>query len=114
LYETGLAPYDTEKVSAELQAMGHVDVDIIPMWISKLTTIQVVRDGSGEVMLVGGVDQRSDGSIGGTNSNLSEPSISEAQSSDQDNIDASIGVQVTPFLFVGAHVFVVCATLIFI
>jgi hypothetical protein len=75
LYEIGLAPYDAEQVSAELQAMGHVDVDIIPMWISKLTTIQVVIDGSGEVMLVGGVDQRSDGSIGGTNSNLSEPII---------------------------------------
>jgi gamma-glutamyltranspeptidase/glutathione hydrolase len=111
LFGIGLVPYDTEQVSAELQAMGHADVAVVPMWISKLTTIQVVRDGQGDVRLVGGVDQRSNGSIGGNKRSDNKKTISEAQSSNQDSVDASMGLQVTPFLFMGANVVVASAIL---
>jgi gamma-glutamyltranspeptidase/glutathione hydrolase len=72
----GLVEYDSEQVAADLKAMGHSDpalpledrvVSIVPMWISKLTTIQVVRDHDGSKVFVGGVDPRSDGAIGGRN-----------------------------------------------
>jgi gamma-glutamyltranspeptidase/glutathione hydrolase len=72
----GLVEYDAEQVAADLKAMGHSDpalpledrvVSIVPMWISKLTTIQLVRDHDGSKVFVGGVDPRSDGAIGGSN-----------------------------------------------
>ena len=64
LFGNGLIEYDAEQAAAKLEAMGH-DVNIVPMWLSKLTTIQVLKDASvGTGVYVGGVDPRSDGSIG--------------------------------------------------
>ena len=74
LFGNDLVDYDSETVAAELNMAGH-NVDIVPVWISKLASIQVVKSDLGsKVSFFGGVDPRSDGYIGG--SNHSKESIS--------------------------------------
>jgi gamma-glutamyltranspeptidase/glutathione hydrolase len=92
LFGVGLVDYDVEEVADELKKMGHSDpslplenrtVNINSDWSSKLSSIQVVRNGSDELVLVGGVDPRSGGSIGGNNHNRSVD-ISAANPPDDD------------------------------
>lgn len=67
LFGNDLIDYDSEEVVAELNMMGH-DADIVSLWVSKLTSIQIVKSGlRNSTLYVGGVDPRSDGSIGGSN-----------------------------------------------
>ena len=85
LFGNSLVEYDVEQVAAELKAMGH-EVNIVPLWLSKLTTIQVLKDASvGTGVYIGGVDPRSDGSIGSSKKDGQrdiEDSVSETLSSE--------------------------------
>lgn len=90
LFGIGLVDYDIEQISSELKAKGHKEVDTIPMWLSKLSTIQVVKDVlENSIVFIGGVDPRSDGSIGGNDLTTADRSRTETISFKVDDADAS-------------------------
>lgn len=109
MFGNSLVEYDVDQVAGELKAMGHDEVEIVSMWLSKLATIQISKDNADNMtMLIGGVDYRLDGSIGGNSYMVNDASRTKGVPEGYDADDSSAPSQ--SLLLLLAYVYMAVAS----